>query len=133
MSKQTGRKALIILSDGVDRNSKENLVRSIEAAQRANTIIYAIYFKGEEPRQQNNNQQRGRGGYPAVASPEAAILAAVAATPRPWRGVSRWRQWWRKQSQPEPRRWKEDPRTYGTGDRWPALRGQEKSRRRPDL
>jgi VWFA-related protein len=63
MSKQTGRKALIILSDGVDRNSKENLVRSIEAAQHADTIIYAIYFKGEDSRP-NNFPQRGRGGYP---------------------------------------------------------------------
>jgi VWFA-related protein len=69
MSKQTGRKALIILSDGVDRNSRENLVRSIEAAQRADTIIYAIYFKGEESHPQNNNQQRGRGGYPGGGYP----------------------------------------------------------------
>ncbi len=69
MSKQTGRKALIILSDGVDRNSKENLVRSIEAAQRADTIIYAIYFKGEESHLQNNNSQRGRGGYPGGGFP----------------------------------------------------------------
>src|ERR1700722_5928826 len=69
MSKQTGRKALVILSDGVDRNSKENLVRSIEAAQRADTIIYAIYFKGEESHPQNNNSQRGRGGYPGGGFP----------------------------------------------------------------
>ena len=60
LSKQTGRKAVIILSDGVDRNSKENLVRSIEAAQRADTIIYAIYFKGEEDH--SNFPQRNRGG-----------------------------------------------------------------------
>jgi len=69
MSKQTGRKALVILSDGVDRNSKENLVRSIEAAQRADTIIYAIYFKGEESHPQNNNPQHGRGGYPGGGFP----------------------------------------------------------------
>ena len=69
MNKQTGRKALVILSDGVDRNSKENLVRSIEAAQRANTIIYAIYFKGEESHPQNNNAQRGHGGYPGGGFP----------------------------------------------------------------
>jgi VWFA-related protein len=69
MSKQTGRKALIILSDGVDRNSKENLVRSIEAAQRADTIIYAIYFKGEESHPQNNNPQHGRGGFPGGGFP----------------------------------------------------------------
>jgi hypothetical protein len=66
MSKQKGRKALIILSDGVDVGSKENLTRSIEAAQRADTIVYAIYFKGEESHQQYNNggHHGGRGGYP---------------------------------------------------------------------
>jgi len=64
MSKQKGRKALIILSDGVDSGSKENLIKSIEAAQRADTIVYAIYFKGEEHRQQDNRggQRGGRGG-----------------------------------------------------------------------
>jgi VWFA-related protein len=68
MHKQTGRKAIIILSDGVDRNSKETLVKSIEAAQRADTIIYAIYFKGEEAPMQNNDQH-GHGGYPGGGYP----------------------------------------------------------------
>ncbi len=69
MSKQTGRKALIILSDGGDRGSRETLVKSIEAAQRADTIIYAIYFKGEEPHQ-NYPQRGGRGGgYPGGGYP----------------------------------------------------------------
>ena len=63
MSKQQGRKALILLTDGNDHNSRENLTRAIESAQRADTIIYAIYFKGEEPHADNNNNQR-RSGYP---------------------------------------------------------------------
>jgi Predicted membrane protein len=61
MSKQKGRKALIILSDGVDRGSKESLTSAIEAAQRADTVLYAIYFKGEESGSDNN---RSRGGFP---------------------------------------------------------------------
>jgi len=61
MHKQQGRKALVILSDGVDRNSKETLNSAIEAAQRADTIIYAIYFKGQEQHQDQGN--RG-GGFP---------------------------------------------------------------------
>ena len=70
MSKQTGRKALIILSDGVDRNSKENLVKSIEASQRADTIIYAIYFKGEEHKNYPQHGGRGGGGgYPGGGYP----------------------------------------------------------------
>ncbi len=58
MSKQEGRKALIVLTDGEDRGSKESLNMAIEAAQRANTTIYAIYFKGE------NHGGGGGGRYP---------------------------------------------------------------------
>jgi VWFA-related protein len=62
MSKQKGRKALIILSDGDDRGSKESISSSIEAAQRADTVVYAIYFKGRD----TGGFQRDRqdGGYP---------------------------------------------------------------------
>src|SRR5580698_5774297 len=69
MSKQKGRKALIILSDGGDRGSRETLVRSIEAAQRADVIVYAIFFKGDEPPYTPNNQRGNRGGYPGGGYP----------------------------------------------------------------
>jgi VWFA-related protein len=48
MQKQPGRKAVIVLSDGVDMGSKESLETAIESAQRANTIVYSILFKDDE-------------------------------------------------------------------------------------
>ena len=48
MEKQPGRKALIVLSDGVDMGSKESLEVAIESAQRANSIVYSILFKDDE-------------------------------------------------------------------------------------
>ena len=48
MKQQQGRKAVVLLTDGVDRGSKETLNGAIEAAQRADTVVYAIYYKGEE-------------------------------------------------------------------------------------
>ena len=49
MGKQEGRKALIVLSDGVDRGSKETLASAVAAAQRANTLVYSILFADEHP------------------------------------------------------------------------------------
>jgi VWFA-related protein len=48
MQKQHGRKALVVLTDGEDRGSMETLARAIASAQRAETVVYAIYFKGEQ-------------------------------------------------------------------------------------
>jgi len=48
MSKQQGRKAVVILSDGVDHGSRETLGEAIEAAQRADTVVYSIYFVDKE-------------------------------------------------------------------------------------
>jgi len=48
MSKQQGRKALVILSDGVDHGSKETLAEAVEAAQRADTVVYSILFADPE-------------------------------------------------------------------------------------
>ena len=44
MSKLKGRKALIVLSDGVDFGSHVSLQDSIEAALRADTLIYSILY-----------------------------------------------------------------------------------------
>ena len=64
MSKQTGRKVVVILSDGVDNGSKETLAHAIETAQRADTIIYAIYLKGDESHPMDNGPRHSGGGYP---------------------------------------------------------------------
>jgi VWFA-related protein len=64
MAKQKGRKALIVLTDGVDRGSKERLTDAIEAAQRADTIVYAVYFKGEAPQRDSFNDGNRGGGFP---------------------------------------------------------------------
>jgi VWFA-related protein len=44
MRKQKGRKALILLTDGVDEGSKETLYDCIKAAQRNDTLVYSILF-----------------------------------------------------------------------------------------
>ena len=48
MRKQSGRKALIILSDGVDTGSKVSINEAIESAQRSDTLIYSILFYDEQ-------------------------------------------------------------------------------------
>jgi hypothetical protein len=48
MQKQQGRKALVLLTDGVDTGSKETLDAAIESAQKANTVVYTILFKDDE-------------------------------------------------------------------------------------
>jgi VWFA-related protein len=44
MKKLTGRKALIVLSDGVDLGSSGTLDDAVEAAQRADVLIYSILY-----------------------------------------------------------------------------------------
>ncbi|HYM09574.1 MAG TPA: VWA domain-containing protein [Bryobacterales bacterium] len=44
MKSQQGRKALIVLSDGVDIGSEATLAVAIDAAQRADTLVYSILF-----------------------------------------------------------------------------------------
>jgi VWFA-related protein len=62
LTKQKGRKAIIVLTDGVDNGSRENLTKAIESNQRADTIIYAIYFKGEQGGPAYGPQHGGGGG-----------------------------------------------------------------------
>lgn len=65
MKKQQGRKALVVLTDGEDRGSQETLASAVAAAQRAETVVYAIYFKGEQHSYGGHGGGfGGRGGFP---------------------------------------------------------------------
>ena len=65
MQKQHGRKALVVLTDGEDRGSLETLAHAIAAAQRAETVVYAIHFKGEQHGYGGHGGGFGRrGGFP---------------------------------------------------------------------
>jgi VWFA-related protein len=44
LQKQQGRKALVLLTDGVDVGSRVSLDRAVEAAQRSNTLVYSILY-----------------------------------------------------------------------------------------
>ena len=67
MSKVEGRKALIILSDGVDQGSKVSLTRAIEAAQRSDTLVYTILFA--DPQAYNTAGGHQGGGHGGVSFP----------------------------------------------------------------
>jgi len=75
MKKQQGRKAIIILTDGVDHGSRESLAEAIATAQRADLLVYCILFADKEgygngggfggPRMGGGGMgRRGGGGYP---------------------------------------------------------------------
>ncbi len=58
MKKLQGRKAMILLTDGDDHGSRTALSECIESAQRADTIVYSIYFVDQE----SNNSGPSFGG-----------------------------------------------------------------------
>ncbi len=64
MSKQPGRRVIVLFSDGVDSGSKESLTSSIEAAQRSGTIVFAIYVKNNQPANPFNRNQGRQAGQP---------------------------------------------------------------------
>ena len=59
IAKEKGRRALILLTDGADHGSLKTLAQAIESAQRADTIVYAIYYKDDH----------GGGGYGGGGGP----------------------------------------------------------------
>jgi VWFA-related protein len=85
MKKQQGRKAVILLSDGVDHGSRTSLSTAIESAQRADTLVYSILFA--DPAMNNfggfggagrNGRRGGRSRMP-VARPDGKKVLERAA------------------------------------------------------
>jgi VWFA-related protein len=73
MSKQQGRKAVVLFSDGDDNGSKVTLSRAIESAQRADTLVYSVRFYDKNAgapinpglgRRRGGGFPGGGGGYP---------------------------------------------------------------------
>ncbi|HSM84546.1 MAG TPA: VWA domain-containing protein [Candidatus Limnocylindrales bacterium] len=58
LSKQVGRKAMIILTDGVDQGSRMRLKDSIEAAQKADAICYVLLIS--DPRYGSDSHDMGQ-------------------------------------------------------------------------
>jgi VWFA-related protein len=48
LRKEAGRKAMILLSDGEDNGSRLSLSEAVEAAQRADTLVYTILFSDRD-------------------------------------------------------------------------------------
>jgi len=70
MKKRQGRKALILLSDGVDTVSSAPLWRAIEGAQRADTLIYSLCYADRDS--DRRDQARGAGVLRALAEQTGA-------------------------------------------------------------
>ena len=83
MKPKQGRKALIVFSSGVDRSSKETQSEAIDSAERAGTMVYTVYFRGGEEKQNGfrriepgggmggpgGGYPGGGGGYPGGGDP----------------------------------------------------------------
>lgn len=66
MKGKNGRKALIVVSDGLDKGSKETMNEALDAAERAHVIIYTVYLPGNQTEKNpfQNPGRRGGMGYP---------------------------------------------------------------------
>jgi VWFA-related protein len=62
MTKQQGRKALIIMSDGGENGSEGTLSETIDAAHKSDTLIYSILFGGTEGRANLQRMSKETGG-----------------------------------------------------------------------
>lgn len=68
MANQLNRKAMIVMTDGVDTGSENPLAVAIEAAQRSDTLIYSIEFSDEGY----------YGGFPGLGPDGKGVLVRMA-------------------------------------------------------
>jgi VWFA-related protein len=81
MAKRTGRKALILLTDGEDNGSDATVAEAIDSAQRADTLIYSILFadQGDGRRPLQRMARETGGGFFEVTKKDSIdrIFAAI--------------------------------------------------------
>jgi VWFA-related protein len=73
LSKQVGRKAVVVMTDGVDQGSREKLKDAIEAAQKADTICYVLLISdpryGSDPHDMSQLAEQTGGRMITVNNP----------------------------------------------------------------
>lgn len=79
MRKQTGRKALVLLTDGVDNGSKADLVDAIRSAERADTLVFAILFSDRDAYSGVYAQRNGKAAMQRVSRTTGGALFEVSA------------------------------------------------------
>jgi len=77
--RQSGRKALILLTDGVDNGSKIGLARAIQSAQRADTLVYSILFSDRDAYDGTYASRNGRQAMERMSRETGAALFEVSA------------------------------------------------------
>jgi VWFA-related protein len=60
---QAGRKAVVLISDGVDMGSKVAAAEAIEVAQRADVVIYAVHYADDEGYRMQAGRTAGPDGW----------------------------------------------------------------------
>jgi hypothetical protein len=66
---QTGRKAIVLFSDGTDRSSKISLHRAIAAAQRADVLVHCVYVAPQREDDRESGRPGAAGPYPGGGYP----------------------------------------------------------------
>jgi VWFA-related protein len=74
LSKQVGRKAIVVLTDGVDQGSRTRLKESIESAQKADVIVYVLLISdpqfGSDPHDMGQMAEQTGGRVIVINNPD---------------------------------------------------------------